>query len=203
LSETPNEFTLLYTASLNGQIEVLPRLYTFLKTLRSEFQPAYTIDLGDTCAPDIWHCAETNGRSMLVGLDAMGYTAANTSGLSRQAQERLRDQVMMALVNDAHSHVEGDFLFSLTPTHGDGHLCVLMQPDITTSLEGDILRLQAVTSAEIGVARLAFTSHSVQLLSIETRLLPPGTAPDATITGIVDFVLAEASYYQKRKSDKN
>jgi hypothetical protein len=200
LSETSTERTLLYTASLSGQIELLPRLYTFLRALRSEFQPALAIDLGSACTPDVWHCADTDGRSMLIVLDGMGYTAVNASALATDDQERVRGQSVMALVDAEHPHVEHDFLFALTPTRGDGHLCVVMKPATATSLEGDVLRLQAVSGAEIGVARVTMTTDGISLLSAETRLLPTGTAPDATIAGVVDFVLAEARYYGKRKS---
>ncbi len=200
LSSQLNQRTLLYTASLNGQIELLPRLYTFLRTLRSEFQPVYVIDLGDTCAPDVWHCNETDGRSMLIVLDGMGYNAANTSLLTTDAQDKLRDQVVMALVDNEHPHVERDFLFATSPTQGDGHLCVVMQPNAETSLENDVLRLEAVSGTQIGIARLTMSTDGAQLLSAETRLLPSGTAPDATIAGVVDFVLAEARYYGKRRA---
>jgi hypothetical protein len=203
LSETPSEYTLLYTASLNGQIELLPRLYTFLRTLRSELQPAYVIDLGDACMPDVWHCQETDGRSMLLILDAMGYTAVNASALGEKVRDRLRSQVMMAVVDTERPHTERDFIFSLAPTRGDGHLCVVMQPHMTASLEGDVLRLQRVAGPEIGVVRVAMSDDGIRLLSRETRQFPSGTPPDATIAGVVDFVLAEARYYGKRKSGES
>src|SRR5690606_37056376 len=153
LSDQSREFTLLYTASLNGQIDVLPRLYTFLKTLRSELYPALIIDLGQSCAPDVWHCDEPEGRAVLVALEGMGYTAANASHLSEEVQAKLHQQLVMALVDEAHPHVEGSFLFSVAPRQGDGHLCVVMQPDTSTSLQDDVLRLQAVTSTQVGVVR--------------------------------------------------
>ncbi len=203
MSEQSRELTLLYTASFNGQIEVLPRLYTFLKALRSELQPTGIIDLGQSCVPDVWHCNETEGRSMLIALDGMGYTAANASHLSEDVQARLHPQLVMALVDERHPYVEGSFLFSVEPRQGDGHLCVVMQPDAATSLQDDVLRLQAVTGTQIGVVRLAFHADGFILLSSETRILPTGTAPDATIAGVVDFVLAEARYYGKRRSGQH
>lgn len=203
MNDQSREFTLLYTASLSGQLELLPRLYTFIKTLRSELQPAWMLDLGQSCAADVWHCDETEGRSMLVALDGMGYTAANASHLTEGSLERLRPQLVMALVDAAHPHVEGSFLFSVAPQQGDGHLCVVMTPDSITTLNGDVLRLQSVVSGQIGVARLAPGSSGFMLLSSETRILPAGTAPDATIAGVVDFVVAEARYYGKRKSGQS
>ena len=55
---------LLYTAHLNGALERLPRLYTFLKHLRHQAQAEQTLllDLGGSCSPDSWHCAATNRR---------------------------------------------------------------------------------------------------------------------------------------------
>ncbi len=92
--------SILYTANIRGDLALLPRLYTFLKSLQADLRqfapedesevmlcavqprPVQTLllDLGDSCAPDVWHCAATGGRSTLIALDAMGYHAANVTG---------------------------------------------------------------------------------------------------------------------------
>jgi hypothetical protein len=77
----PAALTVLYTARLRGEIERLPWLYTFLRDLRARAEGAAVLllDLGDSCAPGVWHCEVTGGRSMWVALDGMGYHAANVN----------------------------------------------------------------------------------------------------------------------------
>jgi hypothetical protein len=193
---------LLYTANLRGDLELLPKMYTFIKALRGELSPTVLVDLGNSCAEDLWHCDATEGRSMLIAFDSMGYTAANASHLSTESRERLTEQTALALIDLEHQHAERDLLFALHPTSGDGHVCVVLTPSETTRLDGYTLYLQAVNAGEIGVVRLK-TGESAELLSAEIRLLPNGTAPAATIAGVVDFILAEARYYHKRKSEKS
>src|SRR4029453_1362356 len=82
--------------------------------------PARTLllDLGDSCAADVWHCAATGGRSTLIALDAMGYHAANVSGLlSPESRAKLAENLMeMALVDTEHPReIEGVMLSTLSP----------------------------------------------------------------------------------------
>jgi hypothetical protein len=193
---------LLYTANLRGDLELLPKMYTFIKALRAELAPTVLVDLGNSCAEDVWHCEATDGRSMLIAFDSMGYTAANAAHLSIESRAKLTEQTALALVDGEHHHAERDLLFALHPTPGDGHLCVVLTPAETTRLDGYTLYLQAVNAGEIGVVHLKI-GESPALLSAEIRLLPSGTAPAATIAGVVDFIIGEARYYHKRKSEKS
>lgn len=195
-----NEISFLYTAGLRGDLHLLPRLYTFIKTLRGEFNPVQLLDLGDACTPESWHCAATGGRSMLIALDGMGFTAANASALDAENYTRLLDQVTLALVTEQQPQVRGDCVFALQPTAGDGHLCVILTPAASTHLADGILYLQNISAGQIGVVRVSIGTTS-ELLSAEIRDLPPGTAPAPTIAGVVDFVIGEARYYQKRQND--
>jgi hypothetical protein len=111
---------ILYTSNLRGNLELLPRLHTFIKQLKAlpiddesdvmlcPVQPpppprSVLFDLGNACDPAVWHCAATAGRSMLIALDAMGYDAANVQGmLTAESRARLKDNLMgMALVDDS------------------------------------------------------------------------------------------------------
>lgn len=119
-----NPLHILYTSNLHGDLDLLPRLHTFLRYLKSlpidesdvmlcAVQPqtplVLFLDLGHACATDVWHCTATDGRSTLIALDAMGYHAANvTDALSPESRIRLRDNLLgMALVdpeNDSHQN---------------------------------------------------------------------------------------------------
>jgi hypothetical protein len=117
---------ILYTANLHGNIDLLPRLYTFIRQLKAlplddenevmlcAVEPVQTrwllLDLGKACDPAAWHCVATAGRSMLIALDAMGYHAANVDGmLTDESRERLGGNLMsMALVDAERGWQYGD-----------------------------------------------------------------------------------------------
>ena len=69
--------TLLYTAHIEGKLELLPRLFTLIKRQREQAAgPVLLFDLGDTCAAGSWVCRATLGRAPLLVLDSMGYDLA-------------------------------------------------------------------------------------------------------------------------------
>lgn len=68
--------TILYTASLSGQLTLLPTLFTRIQMEKSRASgPTLLVDMGRSCAPDTWICTATRGIGMLVAMDAMGYDA--------------------------------------------------------------------------------------------------------------------------------
>jgi hypothetical protein len=196
------QYRILYTANIRGDLDLLPRLHTFLRRLKAqpvEDEEAVMIcavepmlpqnlllDLGGSCAPEVWHCAATEGRSTLIVLDAMGYDAANVAGLlTEAARERLRENyVRMALVEDA-------------PFERDG-LSIRLIPAPATRLNGDTLSLAGVNAGQVGLVRVGKLSGRWTLFEHEILNLPPETPPDPTIAGAVDFVLSEARLYQRR-----
>ena len=102
--ETP--LVLLYTANIRGDLNLLPRLYTFIRVLQRDQTDAIydvLVDLGQSCAPDMWHCDVTQGRSTLLVLDAMGYDAANVAdSLTPENREKFAEQVAVNLVDAKH-----------------------------------------------------------------------------------------------------
>ena len=200
------ELTLLYTHNLRGNIELLPRLHTFIKRLRGD-KPRQTplIDVGDSCAAEVWHCSATGGRSMLIALDGMGYTAMHAGKMSLENRLKLREHLMSTLVDEETAYFHGDLMFALHPGEGDGHLCVVMTPGAATlqfgSLEapGRALYLAGLHTGQVGVVQLEIADGQTPMLrTFEVHDVPPDTPPDPTIAGVVDFVLDEARYYQKR-----
>lgn len=175
---------ILYTYGLRGDLDRLPRLYTWMTQLDPQ---AYRVDLGESCDPAVWPCAITGGRSTLMILDAMGYHAARAD-LAPGLRERT--QTMMGLVDASHTHIVNDVTFSLYPVEAVS-LNVILQPADDTCYDGRHLYLAPVRPDEVGVVRLNpfdFTVHT----------LPPGTLPDPTIAGTVDFVRDEARYLENK-----
>jgi hypothetical protein len=246
--------TILYTGNLRGDLALLPRVYSFIKQLRAHYSaeavtlcpddpaPAnptgkiLLLDLGDSCAPDVWHCAVTGGRSMLVVLDSMGYDAANVSGfLASDARGKLGDLLHVALVDDAYPHEIDDIVItteqrrggarsaptqvklskSRTPHEGVGlsplperralpnrdsqNLTIVLQPSDSTRLEHRILHLARVEPGQVGIARMCTRKTPYELEEHTIFDLPRQAQPDPTIAGMVDFVIREAKYTQKKR----
>lgn len=212
--------TVLYTANLRGNLELLPRLQTFIRQLKAQpidegddvlicaVQPVPTrtilLDLGNACAPESWHCVATGGRSMLIGLDAMGYHAANVEGLlTTESRERLKANLLgLALVDADHDQIENDIV--LTCRGGSktlsNSLVILMTPAETTHLDNHLLRLKNVEVGQVGSVQLQRVAGEPRLVGHGVHDLPTTTPPDATIAGAVDFILSEAHQFQKKQS---
>jgi hypothetical protein len=207
---------ILYTANLRGNLDLLPRLYTFIRQLKAlpldegddvlvcavqpVARPTLLLDLGDSCAPEVWHCAATGGRSMLMALDAMGYRAARVS-LTPQDRERLRDNLMgMALVDEDAPLIDNNVLFTANEKTGTTQarpdLHIMLQPAERTRLDGNRLSLAAVQAGQIGAVHLS----SRPTIDAHTIFdLPSTIAPDPTIAGTVDFILSEARRYRHKQ----
>ncbi|MFW5692111.1 MAG: hypothetical protein ACOCX3_02040 [Chloroflexota bacterium] len=196
--ETP--LTVVYTHGIQGDLHLLPSLNTFIRQLRRDIPGrSYLIDLGMSCAPDVWPCDVTDGRAALVALDAMGYDVANVSDvLDAGSRDRLLEQVMLALVDDVHHHIAQGVAFIANETsampHDDIDLYVIMSPASETRLARSVLWLERISAGQVGVVRIEGT-----LVYRDIYILPSGTPPDATIAGAVDFIESEARYFEKRR----
>ncbi len=206
--EEPLKLTVLYTYGLRGDLDVLPRLYTLIRQLRAlnsqeavkvcHDDPAPPIgrilllDLGDSCAPDVWHCAVSGGLSMPLAFDGMGYHAANVS-ISSDARARVSELTQLKLIDAEHpAEVDGVWL-TLSAPHPD-RLTILLRPAEFADLTDNLLTLPAVKARQVGEARL----RGHMLVAHMVYDLPTNALPDPTIAGVVDLVTSEARYRQKR-----
>jgi len=200
----PSRIVIHYTANLHGDLALLPRLHTYLRRLRDARADAaqrILINLGESCAPDVWHCAATGGRSVLIGLDGMGYTATVGESLSPADRAKLESHVSMALVYTGRPYVQGDLLFALHPTDGDGHLCVCMTPTREAHLHNRLLTLAPLERGHIGEVVIEGGGGQYRMISSAVYALPADTPPDPTIAGVVDFIVSEARYFQRRQGE--
>ncbi len=198
----PAALAVLYTANLRGDLDLLPRLFTFLRELRARAEgvAVLLVDLGGSCAPEIWHCAVTGGRSMLIALDGMGYHAASVADtLAPGMRGRMSDLTQMALVDPEHPYahsaavqvVSGDAAAQATAAP----LVVRLDPAPATASDGRVLRLASVARGQVGRAIL----EDGKLAACDVLDLPDAASPDPTIAGVVDFIVSEARYVEKRK----
>lgn len=191
--------TILYTANLNGDLHLLPRLFSQIAQLRQRVSGRVVlIDLGGACSDAAWHCAITNGRSMLVALDGMGYDAANVDGFAPpDVRESLGENVRMEVVNSQNDGYIQDIYATIREqtAHPHAALTIFMAPQAVTALTDGLLHLQSVDAGQIGMARL----HGQRLMETAILALPASAQPDPTIAGIVEFIEAEARYAQKKR----
>ncbi len=181
--------TILYTAQLRGDLDRLPRLYSFLKRLRAQYPADHVclVDLGEACAPSVWHCAITGGRSMLIALDGMNYDAATVTGfLTPESRVKLVEmgEVVRLQLLDA----DDTFMSAGTP--------IAMSPAPLTTIHGGRVQLAGVAAGQVGVAQIS----GEHLIHAAIHDLPAATLPDPTIAGMVEFIIAEARYTQKRRA---
>lgn len=195
----PAALTVLYTHRLRGDLGRLPRLFTFLRELRAraEGAPLLLVDLGESCSPDVWHCAVTSGRSALFALDGMGYHAANVSGvLDAELRLKMTSLTQMALVDADHPFAWSAAVQVTAAAPDSGALCTIsLYPAPETAWDGRLLRLAAIEGGQVGRARL----RDGALEGSEVFDLSASAAPDPTIAGMVDFILGEARYTRKRQ----
>lgn len=201
--------TVLYTANIRGDLDLLPRLYTFLHQLRRQHAgPVLLLDAGGACADSAWHCAQTGGRSVLLVLDAMGYDAANVCDfLTEEGRERLSANLMKLAVLCA-----GDSWFrdGVAVTTGAApsapyELHIWLAGSESVWMEQRTLHLSSLTAGQVGLIQVGGTGQNGGLTIVYQEILavPSATLPDPTISATVDFVRSEARYYQTRRGDSS
>ncbi len=214
--------TLIYTAGLRGNLDLLPKLYTFLRRLRATefededdvmvcaFQPkqerrTLLIDLGESCDPEVWHCRVTGGRSTLTVLDAMGYDAANVADvLTSDDRARLQPIVRLSLVDADHAYEVDGVRISHVPNRDvQRGVQLILQPGSSPRFEGNAFYPLRMKQGDVGVVQLSFVDGRPTLASASVFPLPSLTPPDPTIAATVDFVLDEARVLQKKQSRQN
>ncbi|GAB4336438.1 MAG: hypothetical protein Kow00117_19030 [Phototrophicales bacterium] len=186
------EASLIYTCNIGGDLNLLPRLHTFIRAQRTD---AILLDLGGACSPNIWHCEVTEGRSTLLVLDAMGYDLAYVE-LSSESREKLRNQVMMRLVDHTHPITYKDILFTTKPRHHRDEVLVI--PAEKTYLKDKTLHLATIKSGEVGIVHV-----EGDMIQHHVHTVPEHIPPDPSISGTIEFVLSEARYFQRKKSREN
>ncbi len=198
--------TIFYTARLQGDLDLAPRLFSLIRTLKAQVEgAALLVDLGDSCNLQVWHCAVTGGRSALFALDAMGYDAANADHLHPQNRAKTQAGMRLALVGAGESaRLKGTRL--LVPPDSSGanpaRLNIVLVVAAETRLDGRTLSLAAVDTGQVGAAQIAFGAGTVELIGADGYDLSPETPPDPTIAGAVDFILSEAHYILKKAQEK-
>jgi hypothetical protein len=187
---------ILYTYQLNGNLAYLPRLFTYLREISAQFtQKPLLLDLGASCTPDVWHCDITEGRSTLIVLDAMGYDAVNVANLLTPASyAKIKDQLVVALVDDTPQRVKNTIFATKPASLSDDNIKICLTPADRTYWDAGWLHLGKIANDAVGIVQL-----DGDIIRHRVANIPLNTTPNPTISGVVDFVLAEAGLYRKKK----
>jgi len=195
---------IIYTQNIRGDLDLLPRMFTFLQILKRDLPPAeksFLVDLGNTCEYDVWHCDVTAGRSTLLVLDAMGYDVVNAEDdLTPESRAKLREHAMLNLVDADTPYQEDNIRFGLfgggTAVEQEDIINVNLLPADEVALLDNVLRLISVNTSMGQVAVVQLRESTVQF---NLHTMPPKTRIDPTIAGAVDFVISEARYAARRR----
>lgn len=200
-----SQLTIFYTAHIQGDLALLPRLYTYMQQQMTALSvKPLLLDLGQSCVPDVWPCGITGGRSTLIVLDGMGYHAANVEGVLAEGERyKLSGAISLGLVDARYSWrynvppvQDDDIVVSSQPTPAMG-LNIVLQPASATTLQDRVLHLQSVQKRQLGIVSVNLTGEPA-LLAQNILDMPPNLSPDATISAAVSFVEDEARYLENR-----
>lgn len=205
MPESPHVVAFLFTQDLRGDLRFLPKLARVLMHLRRDDRRTLTVDLGGMCTPDVWHCAATEGRSMLIALDGLNYAAVNAEGLSESVRPYLtKSLIYMQAIDAAHAGTMDQVRFVTRLSPDDlppQYLTLVVAPHAEAKVTATVIEFPAIARYKVGRMRVRMNTP-VELVSLETFDVPDDTAPDATISGMVDFIESEARQYQKRQDQK-
>ena len=172
-----------------------------------ERQGTLIVDLGSSCADDVWHCAITHGRSTLIVLDGMGYHAVNVAdSLDTTDREKVADRVTMGLVDEAHAWsyyippvTDETIQATLNPREQSCRLQICLSPAESTRIDGNTLYLVDIPAKHIGIIHIDLNESPI-ITNQDIHELPVKTAPNPTIVASVEFVESEARYFQKKQA---
>lgn len=205
MAESPQVVTFLFTQDLRGDLRFLPKLARVLMQLRLEERRTLTLDLGGMCSPDVWHCSITDGRSMLIALDGLNYAAVNAEGVPDSVWPSLaKSLVYMQAIDSLHAGKMGYVRFVTRPPTEEVPpeiLALVIAPHAEASIVGNIVYFPAVASHKVARMRVK-PAAPAEIVSLEIFEVPPDTAPDPTISGMIEFIENEALQYGKRRERK-
>lgn len=200
-----NILTILYTQNIRGDLQYLPRLYTFLQNLKHKFDSkALLLDIGNACADDVWHCEVTKGRSTVTVMDAMGYHAVNVADFMGDSErDSLATNVSTGLVTERHM-----WRYFVPPLRDEDiviagqatpamKLCIIASPAEQNLLENRMLHLKTLEKSEIGLVQVDMQKMAITKEEIFTP--PKGFKPNASIAASVELIEEEARFAQKRR----
>jgi hypothetical protein len=194
--------TVLYTQDLRGDLRALPRLFSLIQQVRADLGGrSVCIDLGGACAPQVGHCAQTGGRSMLMALDGCGYAAAYADTLAAGVRPELAKVILaLQVVDAAHAGRVGGMAYVADgQARPDAALTVSVCPADQTGWRDGVLHLRAIPRLTVGAVTLDLSAGVV--IAERAHPLTPDTRPDPTIAGMVGFIENEVRWAVRKRGE--
>jgi hypothetical protein len=221
----PTNVMLLYTAALAGRLELLPRLFTRIRQERASFAgPNLLVDLGGSCTPGAWICEATDGRGMLVAMDAMGYDAFHIGPADPLYTQPSIVQSLRQAINTplAAGPWAGEVsrkgiifrfaarLDAIPPDAKPSDLTITLQlgnyalADVEADGQQRFLALDAGwTSLDPLLGRLDIAllpePPYISIVSQAQLSIPDSLMPDPSVSSIIEFVENEARYAERKR----
>jgi hypothetical protein len=221
----PTSLVLLYTASLGGQLELLPKLMTRIRQERTAATgPTLLVDLGKSCAVESWICNTTDGRGMLVAMDAMGYDAFHIGAADPLYTQPGTVQALLGVIQTplaagpwhGVSKRKG-LVISISarldqrpmgPDPVDLHVVLQLgkyeRADVDYDGQTRFLMLDGGWTdntpllGRLDIALLPDDPY-IRVVSQSRLDLPTNLMPDPSITGIIEFVESEARQAERKR----
>lgn len=228
--EQPVSFRLVYTCGLSGRIEMLSRLLTLVKIERASAPGIFALaDLGLSCSAEAWICNATDGRGMLVAMDALGYDAFHIGKSDPlYARPDLVMQIKQVITTPlaagpwSASLKRQDTVFTLAnaaqlpanPQASDLTFALSLRTDAPTTISvidapNRVVAIQhGFDSAPVSptIKRIDLMLYTdapfVEVGDPVALEVTDDLYPDATISGVIEFVESEARQSERRR-DKN
>ncbi len=193
--ESSAAVTLLYTAALGGQLDLLPRLFTRIRAERAATSSqVLLVDLGRSCLPDTWFCQATDGRGMLVAMDAMGYDAFHLGPLDMlYTQPERVDQLRSVILTPLAA---GPWTASVRRNHSNLIVKIVNAAALPKLLSDDILSSEERSDLLIGL-RLSAAARCEAVWQSGRRVvaIDPGWIEPTPLLGRLDMVLLAGPPY--------
>ncbi len=185
--------TLIYTHNIRGSLDLLPKLHTFIQSLKPNNR-GLLVDLGNAASLEQWPDRVTQGRSTLIVMDAMGYIVANVNGLlPPPIRAKFAEQITMKLVNSQDPYHHDDILFTCHESSEQAEIRIIVTPTHQTRYLNEQLKLQALETGQVGIVEIVDSK-----VTFDIHTMPANTRPNPTISGTVDFVKSEAHLLKKK-----
>jgi hypothetical protein len=208
-------------------LDLLPRLFTRIRQERAAVDGiTLLVDLGRSCMAGAWICDATDGRGMLVAMDAMGYDAFHIGpadplysqpGTVQQLRAVIVTQLAAGPWAATVSRSDKVFVFvsslDIGKTSPQADLMVALRLSDSRQVEASWQDSRRTLLLDAGWLRpepllgrldiaLPEEPPYIQVVDQTQLGLPPDLLPDPTIMGVIEFVESEARYAERKRGQR-
>lgn len=197
--------TVIYTANLRADFDLMARTATHIQTIRQAYgvapYPILLLDIGGAWSDEAWVSVATEHRAPYLVLDAMAYHVINADGLDVGGILGLQTVIQAQLMD--HTIVKKwqwrDIALNVGPRATAP--CVAWSwerhPNADAWYKTEAGRLTLFPIEQIGQLDVHYPNMTVQSAILHT--VAESTRPDPTIVATTEYVEDEARYYESKQ----